>query len=312
MRAPRLVTLTLNPALDLATVARTVRPTSKIRTFGEHLDPGGGGVNVARVVHELGGQVQAILLAGGVTGQLVGELLSEAGVPYRAVPIRGRTRISMTVIEQTSGLEYRFVPQGPEVSESEWRAALDLLETVEGDWVIASGSLPSGVPADIYAQIARIAARRRQHFVLDTSGPALAAALGSGIDLLKPSLGELEALLGHSLPDPATQEAEAAKLVHGGAARMVALTLGEMGAVLATANGVVRLRPQEMSVHSAVGAGDSFLAAMTLSLARGETPAGALAWGIAAGSAAISGIGTARLRRSEVEAHYRALAAGGS
>lgn len=312
MAKPRIVTLTLNPALDFATSAETVRPTHKIRTFGEHLDPGGGGINVARVVHELGGDVHAILLAGGTTGQLVAELLTEAGVPHTVLPTRGRTRISLTVVEQSSGLEYRFVPEGPELAEAEWRGALDLLETVPGDWLVASGSVPRGVPADIYAQIARIAARRGQPFVLDTSGPALAAALGSGITLLKPSLGELQALLGRKLADAAAQEAEARALVDEGAARMVALTLGREGAVLATQEGVLRLKPEQAEVRSAVGAGDSFLGAMALSLARGEAPREALTWGIAAGTAAIGGIGTARLTRAEVVARYRALTAHGT
>ena len=308
--APRIVTLTLNPALDFATSAETVRPTHKIRTFGEHVDPGGGGINVARVVHELGGDAFALLLAGGPTGQFLADLLAEQGVPCRVVPTQGRTRISMTVIERTSGLEYRFVPEGPEVTETEWRAALDLLETVEGDWLVASGSLPRGVPADTYARVARLAARRGQRFVLDTSGPALRAALGSGIELLKPSLGELEAVLGRRLRGAAAQAAEARALVRDGAARMVALTLGRDGAILATADDTLRLRPGDTTVHSAVGAGDSFLAAMTLALARGAAPGEALAWGVAAGTAATSGIGTARLSRADVEARCRALVAG--
>ena len=310
MATPRIVTLTLNPALDLATSAETVRPTHKIRTFGEHLDAGGGGVNVARVAHVLGGAVAAILLAGGATGQLVGEMLTEQGVAHRIVPTRGRTRISVTVIEQSSGLEYRFVPEGPEVTEAEWRAALDRLEEVPGDWLVASGSLPRGVPVSIYADVARSAARRGVRFVLDTSGPALSAALGSGIALLKPSLGELEGLLGRRLSDPAAQDAEAVALVRSGAAGMVALTLGREGAVLATRDGVVRLKASATQVQSAVGAGDSFLAAMTLALARDAAPTEALAWGVAAGTAATGGIGTARLVRADVEARYRALIAG--
>lgn len=309
MNAPRIITLTLNPALDFASQAQTVRPTHKIRTFGDHIDPGGGGINVARVVHELGGEVEAILVAGGPSGQLYAELLAEAGLPHQILPIAGHTRISLTVIELNSGLEYRFVPEGPVLAEAEWRGVLDLLDTVEGDWLVASGSLPPGVPVDIYAQLARGAARRGQRFALDTSGAPLQAALGSGIDLLKPSLSELETLLGRKLRNRAAQDAEAAALVREGAARMVAVTLGREGAVLATQHRVLRLKPEETPVHSAVGAGDSFLGAMTLALARGEDPAQALAWGIAAGSAATSGIGTARVARADVEARYRALAA---
>jgi 6-phosphofructokinase 2 len=305
--APRIVTLTLNPALDLASTAELVRPTHKIRTLGEHVDPGGGGINVARVVRMLGGEVLAVLLAGGVTGQYVGGLLDEAGVARLSVPTRGRTRISFTVFEAASGLEYRFVPEGPEIAEAEWRAALEAVETVEADWVVANGSLPRGVPADIYAEIARRAARRGLRFVLDTSGPPLAAALGHGITLLKPSLGELEALLGRKLVDPRAQEAEALALVQRGAARMVAVSLGREGAILASETGVRRMAAPTVAVRSAVGAGDSFLAALTLALARGETEEHALAWGIAAGAAALASFGTARLDRAEVEAGYRAL-----
>lgn len=308
---PRIATLTLNPALDLASTAETVRPTHKIRTTGEHVDPGGGGINVARVAHELGADVCALLLAGGPTGAMIGELLAEQGVPHRILPIHGRTRISLTVIERTSGLEYRFVPEGPEVTEAEWQAALAALETLEAEWVVASGSLPRGVPVDFYARAAGVAARRNRRFVLDTSGAPLKAALGAGITLLKPSLGELEALLGRKLIGREAQVAEARALVRDGAARMVALTLGWEGAILATAEGVLHLPPPATApeAHSAVGAGDSFVAAMTLALARGDSPADALAWGVAAGSAAVAAIGTARLSRAAVEAQYRALTA---
>jgi len=225
------------------------------------------------------------------------------------LPIAGRTRITLNVVEHASGLEYRFVPEGPEVTEAELRHALDVLETVEGEWLVASGSLPRRVPVDVYAQIARIAARRGRKFVLDTSGAALRAAIGSGIDLLKPSLGELESLLGRKLLTPAQEEAQALALVRSGGARMVALTLGPDGAVLANGHGVLRMRPPLSEVHSAVGAGDSFLAAMVLSLANGDRPAEALAWAIAAGSAATTGIGTARLSRAGVDAMHRALMA---
>ncbi len=300
--APRIVTLTVNPAIDMASTAHTVRPTHKIRTFDEHVDPGGGGVNVARVIHALGGDTRALLLAGGVTGHFLDQLLEEAGVPRSCLAIAGRTRVSTTVHDQETGLEYRFVPEGPVVAESEWRAMLTSLEEAEADWIVASGSLPQGVPVDFYARVARIAARRRLPFVLDTSGEPLKAALGQGISLLKPSRNELEHLVGRELADPREQDDEAMALVRRGDAGMVALTLGAEGALLATAVGVHRMAALPDRVRSTVGAGDAFLAAMTLALARGKPPRDALAWGIAAGTAAVTGTGTARLTRAEVEA----------
>ena len=145
--------------------------------------------------------------------------------------------------------------------------------------------------------------------MLDTSGPALQAALGSGIEMIKPSLGELEKLVGRPLPDPREQEAEALALVRGGAARLVAVTLGEEGAFLASEDGIIRRRAVASTVRSAVGAGDSFTAAMTLALSRGESLAQALTWGVAAGTAAVVCAGTARVRKEDVDAQYARLEA---
>ncbi len=305
----RIVTVTLNPAVDLACEVDSVRPVFKLRTSTEQFDPGGGGINVARVVHELGGEALAVLMAGGGTGRFLQELLDEAGVECRIVPITGRTRVSLAVHERSSGLEYRFVPEGPAIADAEWQTVLDEIEEIEGSWLVASGSLPRGVPEDFYARLARIALRRGQHLVLDTTGAALKAALGKDVTLIKPSLGELEALVGHAVRDPREQEAEAIALVRAGAAALVVVSLGAQGAILATERGVLRLPAPQVSVRSAVGAGDSFVAAMTLSLARGLAPEDALAWGIAAGTAAVTRYGTAHPQRADVEMFYRRICA---
>ncbi len=308
---PRLITLTLNPALDLAADADAVVPTHKIRMHHEHADPGGGGVNVARVLHQLGGDTLAILAAGGAPGRVLEELLDEAGVKRRSVLIRGRTRVSLNVQDASTGLEYRFVPEGPTLTTAEFQACLATIGQEPGEWLIASGSLPNGVPDDTYAQVARIAAGKGQRFVLDTSGAALAAALEQGgCELVKPSLGELEHLVGRPLKGPVEQDWHAMALVRRGATRMVALTLGVEGALLATPDGVIRMPAMDVPMHSSVGAGDAFLAATSLALARGATPTEALAWGTAAGAATVACAGTARLRRVDVEARFRELRGG--
>lgn len=303
----RIVTLTLNPAVDLGSVATKVEPTRKIRTRDEHVDAGGGGINVARVVHALGGETLALILVGGPTGSLIEDLLRDSGVPHQALPMAGHTRVSLNVYEQSTGREYRFVPEGPEVAEHEWQAALAALETVEGDWLVASGSLPRGVPPDIYARIGDLAQRRGMHYALDSSGPALKAALGHGIALMKPSLGELRELVGHDLPTRPEQEREAMALVRAGAANRIAVSLGPDGAFLATADGIVHMPAIEGPVLSAVGAGDSFLAGMVLSLSRGETDRDALAWGIAVAATAIASLGTARVTVEAARRHWARL-----
>ncbi|MBO1074683.1 1-phosphofructokinase family hexose kinase [Roseomonas marmotae] len=304
----RITTLTLNPTIDVASEAAAVHPVRKVRTFNERQDPGGGGVNVSRVVQELGGETLAIILAGGVTGRLLEELLDSAGVPRRSIPIAGRTRISQTVLDRASGQEYRFVPEGPAVSGAEWGAALEAIGEIGEGWLVASGSLPTGVPGDFYARTAVIARERGLHLVVDTSGEALRLALEQGgIELMKPSRGEFESLVGRPLRGDGELEQAATELVRSGRVARLAVTLGGDGAVLATAEGALRLPALDVPVRGAVGAGDSFLAAMTLALSRGATAADAFAWGVAAGAAAVSNAGTAHPSGAEVEALRRRI-----
>ena len=300
-----IVTLTVNPSIDGAAEADVVRPIRKIRTSNERYDPGGGGINVARVVQELGGATLAIYLAGGVTGGVLDDLLEAVAIARRRIPIQDHTRISHAVYERSSGLEYRFVPEGPSVREAEWRTCLDALEDLDCDYLVASGSLPRGIPDDFYAGVVDIASRKGAKVVLDTSGEALRAALDrGGVHLVKPSLGEFEALLGRKLADPSRQEEAARDLVRSGAAALVAVTMGRDGALLASDRGTLRLAAPEVTVKSAVGAGDSFVAAMTLGVAQGRSPEDAFAYGMAAGAAAVLSAGTGLCRREDVERLY--------
>ncbi|MBS0639229.1 MAG: 1-phosphofructokinase family hexose kinase [Acetobacteraceae bacterium] len=302
----RIATLTLNPAIDVHSTAPAVRPTHKIRTTDEHLDPGGGGINVSRVLHALGANTLALILVGGATGVMMEEMLTATGVPWQALPIRGQTRISLNVLDRQSGQEYRFVPEGPLVEPQEWEAALRAIEQVEAEWIVASGSLPRGVPADFYARCAEIARRRGQKFGLDTSGAALRAAATSGVELLKLSLGELESLADRPLPDNALQEREVNLLLRAGAARVIAVSLGGDGAILATAAGLTRLPALPVRHRGAVGAGDSFMAGLVYGLSRGWPERNCLGYALAAGACAVSTYGTARVRREEVEAQFDA------
>ena len=297
-----IATVTMNPTIDIASQAQSVRPTHKLRTFAERQDPGGGGVNVASVMHALGGRSLALVLAGGSSGRLLEELLAEGGVAHRIVQIPGRTRTSHTVTDASTGHEYRFIAAGPTLAEADWTAMLDAAEQLEAGWLIASGSLPPGTPETFYAQLGQVARRRGIRFVLDTSGPALRAGLADGgVELVKSSLTELESVVGRRLPDAAAQEAAAMEIVRSGRARLVALTLGENGGVLASENGTLRLPALDVVVNGTVGAGDSFLAGMVMALADGRTPEDAFAWGIAAGGAAVTVPGTARPERVTVE-----------
>ncbi|AWM87096.1 1-phosphofructokinase family hexose kinase [Microvirga sp. 17 mud 1-3] len=306
----RIVTLTLNPAIDGAEEAEQVRPIRKIRTWAERYDPGGGGINAARVIEELGGSALAIYLSGGTTGPILDALVQAAGIESRRIPIAGHTRISHTVHETSSGLEFRFVPGGPSVTREEWQACLAALEDIDGDYLLASGSLPRGVPNDFYGQVAALAARRGMRFVLDTSGDALRQAAGKGLFLIKPSLGELEDLVGRTLPTPQDQDSAVRDLIAAGTAEIIALTLGRDGAVLATGDTLLRIEGVKVTPKSAVGAGDSFLGAMTLGLAQGRPVEEAFTLGMAAGTAAVLTAGTELCRRADVERLYEEIRRG--
>jgi 6-phosphofructokinase 2 len=307
--ASRILTLTLNPSVDISADADMIRAVRKTRTRNERFDAGGGGVNVSRVLHELGAQTLAVILTGGLAGALLEELLESDGVPRHSIPIAGSTRMCHTVNDLSTRHEFRFVPEGPEVSEAEWGAALAVLEAEPGDWIVASGSLPRGVPEDFYVRVAVLAARQGRHCVLDTSGPPLKAALGHGLALIKPSRGEFETMVGRSLGAPRALNDAALALVREGWAELVAVSLGHEGALLAEKSGVTRLRALDVPVLGAVGAGDSFLAAMVWKLAQGESPREAFAWGMACGAAAVMREGTAKPRHEDVETLRRQIGA---
>jgi 6-phosphofructokinase 2 len=296
-----IVTLTLNPSIDASSETEKVEPMRKNRISNERFDPGGGGINVARVLKELGGNVHAIYLSGGLTGQTLDKMIDEIGLLRTRIPIRGDTRISHTVFERKTRREYRFVPEGPEISEAEWRACLDMIASLDADYLVASGSLPHTVPTDFYARVARLAAKQGMRFVLDTSGDALSAALAEGIYLLKPNQRELAQVAGADLPTRAAQHAAAMDIIAKGHTKVVAVSLGGDGAFVADDKECFDLAAPPADMHSAVGAGDSFVAGMTLGLVNGRDLRGALRLAVAAGTAAIMTMGTELCRRADVE-----------
>ena len=300
---PALITLTLNPALDLATTTDRVAPTHKLRCSPAQRFAGGGGINVARVLHRLHADVQAWTLAGGAVGTQVRQLLEQEGVATAIQPIAGDTRENFSVVEISTGQEFRFVLPGPTLQAAEWQACLDALAapTNVPRWLIASGSLPPGVPPDFYARLAPLARARGTRLVVDSSGLPLAAALQAGVALVKPSLRELREVLQQPLASATDWCAAAQALVHAGQAEIVALSVGDQGAVLATREGVWQAPALNVpAATGTTGAGDCFLAALVWALDRGDAPAEALRWGVAAGAAALLAPGTALAQAADV------------
>jgi 6-phosphofructokinase 2 len=236
-------------------------------------------------------------------------MLEGLGIEHRLIPIAGNTRVSHVVFERSSGQEYRFTPEGPELKEAEWRACLEQLEQMDGEYLVASGSLPRGVPPDFYARVARIGAGKGARVVIDTSGDALREAVAEGVHLIKPNLRELETLAGRELRSDADQEEAARRLVDDGKVEVVALSLGAAGALLVSADDCFRLKAPKVEPKSAVGAGDSFAGAMTLGIAQGWSLRDAFMLAVATGTATVLTMGTELCRREDVERIYRELKA---
>lgn len=304
-----IATLTLNPTIDLSFEVDRIFHTHKIRGRNERHDPGGGGINVARVFARLGGQARCYYLSGGATGAALDGLLDRHRLVRHRIGISGETRVSTSVFERETRREYRFVTSGPTVSSEEWRACEEAISQVSCDYLVASGSLPQGVPEDFYARIARSANERGIPFVLDSSGPGLIHGLAGGnVFLVKPSLGEFRALTGRELKSEEEIVDAAGELVRRGKARHIAVTMGKDGAILVDASGALRLPALNVETASSVGAGDSFLAAMVHALGDGKTPAEAFRFGMAAGAAAMLSPGTNLARAEDIrKLHASAL-----
>ncbi|TAL52867.1 1-phosphofructokinase family hexose kinase [Pandoraea sp.] len=303
---PEILTFTPNPSIDVFTTVDKVIDTRKMRCGAERRDPGGGGVNVARVVQRLGGSCTAVVMAGGQTGAMLRQLLEAEQVATACVDIAGHTRESFSVLETSTGREFRFVLPGPVITGNDWQRCLDAVAAFDPAprFLVLSGRLPPGAPIDGYAQLARAAAGRGTQVALDTSGPALAAALEAGVAIVKPSVDELRELTGEPLADEAQWCEAARQIVRDGRARIVALTLGGRGALLVERDRVLRAPALPVRMVSAIGAGDSFLAALVWALNRGAGTGEAFRYGMAAAAAALLSAGTGLCRWEDVERLY--------
>ncbi len=286
--------LTMNPSVDVSTHTDRVVPVDKLRCGLAQRDAGGGGLNVAQVVQRLGGHSSAMFPAGGAAGEWLVSHLQATGLPVRRIALADDTRENFTVQALDTGAEFRFVLPGPTLTENEWTACLNAIEGLAHmpAFVVASGSLPPGVPTDFYARLAVIVRSRGSRLVLDSSGLALAAGVAAGVYLVKPNLRELRDLTHLPLDTPGQWRDAAQALVDQGLAEVVALTLGEQGALLVTREGAWRAEALPITVASSVGAGDSFVGALVWALQRGESLSEAFTWAMAAGSAALLTPGT--------------------
>ncbi len=304
----RIITITFSPSIDKSASVKSLIAEKKLKCFSPKLEPGGGGINVARVISKLGGDVLAVFPSGGYTGAFFNHLLEKEKVPFATIETKNETRENFVILDESTNKQYRFgMPSNP-LLENELKACLKIIENHKNvDFIVASGSLPPDVPTNIYAQIAKIAKKNNAKFIVDTSGEALKLALKEGIYLIKPNLEELGLLVG--IEDLIIENAKkvAKQLILKNKIEIIVVSLGSEGALLVTKNKIYSVKPPKVTVKSTVGAGDSMVAGIVFSLHNGDNLKEALQFGVACGTAATMNTGTELCKKEDIEKLYNLL-----
>lgn len=301
---PNITTLTLNPCVDKNTAVYSVASEIKLRCESPTYDPGGGGVNVSRAIHKLGGTATTVLALGGSTGDTLRGLLEQERLLLHVVPAASWTRENLVVFEKSTTLQYRFGMPGGALTEAELAALVAAVLATDADYIVASGSLPANVPDDFYATLTRQAQATGARVIIDTSEKALEAMMGAGAFLLKPNIHELEILSGEKFEGEEQMVMVARRLITEKMAEVFVVSLGAQGAALITKDDFVLMQPPVVPVKSKVGAGDSMVGGIVRALAHGERLVDAVRYGIAAGTACVMTPGTELCRKEDVEQIY--------
>jgi len=296
----KIVTLTLNPALDKSTTVPQLIPEQKLRCAPMRLDAGGGGINVSKGILRLGGQSMAVFPAGGQNGASLCQILEKEGVNIRPLTVPGETRENISVLETAKNAQYRFTLPGLEITEKQADACLDIIRELNPDYLVASGSLPPGLHETYYEKVAGFAKKHEIRFILDTSGPALHAAADEGLFLLKPNLVELSALAGVENLEMSEVDDAALAIIQQGKCEIVVVSLGPQGALLVTKTGFEHIPAPLVKKQSTVGAGDSMVAGMVWALSEEKSYREMAQIGVACGSAATMNQGTELFHVEEV------------
>lgn len=298
-----ILTITLNPSIDTSTRIDHVVSDKKLRCEKPVHEPGGGGINVSRAIKKLGGESVAVFTSGCINGERLLNLLEEEGVQTSPVKIKDSTRENFSVDETGSDKNYRFVMPGPSLCKSEWENIIEKVRQFneKAEFAVISGSLPDGVPEDFYAQVASCCKESDFKVIIDSSGKSLKKAFEEGVYLIKPNWRELTDLLGEEIENETLLAEEAQKLMKESGTEHIVLSLGSGGAILIKSDSYKHFRAPTVKIKSKVGAGDSMVAGIVLSLSRGKSIEHAVKYGVAAGASAVSTPGSQLCEKESAE-----------
>ena len=297
----KIITITFSPSIDKSASVPAMLSDIKMRCSAPNTEPGGGGINVARVIKRLGGDVKAIFPSGGYTGMFLNHLLEEEKVPFESIKTKNETRENFVVFDESTKKEYRFGMPSNEIFEDEWQLMIKEIEEYEYvDFIIASGSLSVGIPLNIYEELSKISKSKNAKLIVDTSGKALRYAVNQGVYLLKPNLEELGILLEIENLKIENVEAAAKKLIQKKHCEIIVVSLGANGAMLITKEESHTIKPPKVKVKSTIGAGDSMVAGIVFGLSNNLSLKECLQYGIACGTATTMNSDSALCKKKDV------------
>lgn len=303
------LTITLNPAVDIATSVPKVVAGPKLYCRSARVDPGGGGVNVARAIQRLGGTACAFVVVAGSAGRRLCEMLTEEDVRTSPFEIDGETRQSFAVTDESTGEQFRFSLPGDALSSDTAIRLLSEISATAPDYafVVLSGGIAPGLGDDFPERVHRAVTTEGTRLIVDTSKAPLSRLVTQPVSplfLLRVDQFEAEQLAGIGLSNIEDHIGFAENLIEHGVAQNVISGRGAEGSLLVTRTRRLLCQPPKLDVISKIGAGDAFVGAFTLSLARGEGLEEALRWGVAAAGATMSSPGTGLFRQADAEALF--------
>lgn len=297
----KIVTLTVNPAIDKSTKFAGLVAEQKIRCEEPRFDAGGGGINVSKAIARLGRKSLAVFTAGGASGQLLEDLIKKEDIDYQVVEIKNWTRESFTAVDSLTNSQYRFGMPGAEIFKEESDEILRRIEQLKPDYLVASGSLPPKIGDDFYEKVAAVSRKIGSKLIIDTSGEPLKCAIDEGVYLLKPNVSELAKLVGAETLEMDEVDDAAREIIAKGGCEIVVVSLGPQGAMLVTKDFCEHIPAPPVQKKSTVGAGDSMVGGMVWALSSGKTLQEMLRWGVACGSAATMNEGTQLFKKEDAQ-----------
>lgn len=311
MMEKRIVTLTLSPCIDKSSTVPELIPEKKLKCTEPKLDPGGGGLNVARAIKKLGGEATAIYPSGGYTGKYLNHLVEMEKISTVIIETGQETRENIIVFDISGNKQYRFGFPGTPLTGGDLNKCLHAIETLKGSgYIVVSGSLPPGVPSSVYKKLSVMASKMNAKLIVDAPGEYLNEVVRAGVYLIKPNIGELAGMVNKERIEFEEIPSIAQNIISKNKCEIIVVSLGQNGAMLFTKDESYSVKAPVVDRLSTVGAGDSMVAGIVYSLSSGVNLYKALQYGVACGTAATLQPGTELCDKEHADALYNKIVEG--